>query len=118
LFPVPADKTGQVFRQLAAAVLVNPPQHVAAPTLAGLDAVLAYMAAHRNGLTAAAVQVVPEIAGVLAALDALPGCRIARLSGAGPTCFAIFESSEAAEAAQAVLAAAHPGWWVTRSRLG
>lgn len=115
---VPVEKTARVFRHLAAPALSASPNRAEAPALAGLDAVLDYMASHRNGLTAAAMQVVPEIAGVLEALDEMDGCRVTRLSGAGPTCFAIFESSDAAEEAQAVLAETHPQWWVTRSRLG
>jgi 4-diphosphocytidyl-2-C-methyl-D-erythritol kinase len=61
--------------------------------------------------------VVPEIAGVLAELRALPGVEIARLSGGGPTCYGIFPSESAAEAAAAALKEAHPGWWVEATLL-
>ena len=118
LVGVPADKTARVFRQLGAPALAAPVVRPPIPVLASLDAVLGYMSDHPNGLTAAATDVVPAITFVLSLLDHMPGCRIARLSGAGPTCFGIFESSEAAEAARNVLAATHPNWWVIATQLG
>jgi 4-diphosphocytidyl-2-C-methyl-D-erythritol kinase len=105
---VPADKTAQVFRGLNAAPIASaiPPP---APALSSLDDVVA--AVHRigNDLEAPAQAVVPAVAQVLTALDGLPGCRAARMSGAGPTCFAIVDDPHAATAA---LRAAHPGWWI------
>jgi 4-diphosphocytidyl-2-C-methyl-D-erythritol kinase len=47
-----------------------------------------------------------------AALETLPGCRIAALSGSGPTCFGIFASREEAARAAALLAASRPDWWI------
>ncbi|WP_370510899.1 hypothetical protein [Elioraea sp. Yellowstone] len=54
----------------------------------------------------------PAIAEVLAALRALPGARLARLSGSGATCFALFDDAAAAAAAARRLATAHPSWWI------
>jgi 4-diphosphocytidyl-2-C-methyl-D-erythritol kinase len=45
---------------------------------------------------------------VLAALASLPGARLARMSGSGATCFALFDTPAAAEAAARALPAA---WW-------
>jgi 4-diphosphocytidyl-2-C-methyl-D-erythritol kinase len=43
---------------------------------------------------------VPQIEDVLGALRASPGCRFARMSGSGATCFAIFDHyAEGADAA-------------------
>jgi 4-diphosphocytidyl-2-C-methyl-D-erythritol kinase len=75
---------------------------------AGLAALLE---ARRNDLTEAALQLVPEIAAVLDCLSHLPGALLARMSGSGATCFALFADRKAALAARAVLAAAKPGWW-------
>jgi 4-diphosphocytidyl-2-C-methyl-D-erythritol kinase len=69
------------------------------------------LAPRRNDLTAAAVALVPEIGDVLAALSRLPDALIARMSGSGATCFALFADRPAAERARAVLAAVEPGWW-------
>jgi 4-diphosphocytidyl-2-C-methyl-D-erythritol kinase len=65
----------------------------------------------RNDLTEAAIGLVPEIATVLARLGRLPGSLLARMSGSGATCFALFADRAAAEAARAVVAAAEPRWW-------
>lgn len=66
----------------------------------------------RNDLEAPARSLVPEIAQVLDALSAQPGVLIARMSGSGATCFALFSTPVAAASAQHAIAAAHPGWWL------
>ena len=63
-----------------------------------------------NDLQAAAVALCPEIGTVLGALAAAPGCRLARMSGSGATCFALFD--DPAAAARAADALTRPGWWV------
>jgi 4-diphosphocytidyl-2-C-methyl-D-erythritol kinase len=75
------------------------------------------LAARRNDLTDAALGLVPEIKSILAALEAQPGCLLARMSGSGATCFALFARDEEARAAAAALSAAKPGWWVEASEL-
>jgi 4-diphosphocytidyl-2-C-methyl-D-erythritol kinase len=67
--------------------------------------------ARRNDLTEAALTLVPEIARVLQRLARLPGALLARMSGSGATCFALFSDREAALDAAAVLARAEPLWW-------
>jgi 4-diphosphocytidyl-2-C-methyl-D-erythritol kinase len=58
----------------------------------------------RNDLEAPAIGLVPQIADVLAFLKARAGATIARMSGSGATCFALFETAEQRdEAARAVL---------------
>jgi 4-diphosphocytidyl-2-C-methyl-D-erythritol kinase len=76
------------------------------------------LAAHGNDLEAAAIRLAPAVADLIAALRALPGCRLARMSGSGSACFALFTGSRAAAAAARSLAAAHPDWWVQASALG
>ena len=71
----------------------------------------------RNDLEPPAVRLVPRIAEVLAALRGEPGCLLARLSGSGPTCFALCQSDRAAETIANHLAATHPYWWVKATRL-
>jgi 4-diphosphocytidyl-2-C-methyl-D-erythritol kinase len=78
------------------------------PDATGLARILSH---RRNDLTDAAIGLVPEIATVLARLDALPGALLARMSGSGATCFALFRDRGAAERARGVLAAAEPLWW-------
>ena len=57
------------------------------------------LAQRRNDLTDAAAGIVPAIASVLEALGTQPGCLIARMSGSGATCFALFADPADAEAA-------------------
>jgi len=85
------------------------PMDVAA--LAGL------LAARGNDLTEAAVSLAPEVATVLAALEAVPGTLLARMSGSGATCFALYADATAAARAAAVIAAGNPGWWVAAGKL-
>jgi 4-diphosphocytidyl-2-C-methyl-D-erythritol kinase len=64
----------------------------------------------RNDLAAPAIALVPEIDEVLAVLRAqLP--RVARMSGSGATCFALFASEAERDAAAARIEADHPEWW-------
>lgn len=65
-----------------------------------------------NDLEAPAIRIQPVIAEVLAALSKADGSRLARMSGSGATCFAIFDESVAAQAAAQKIQLAHPGWWV------
>jgi 4-diphosphocytidyl-2-C-methyl-D-erythritol kinase len=46
----------------------------------------------RNDLEAPAIALVPQIETVLAFLGTRPGATFVRMSGSGPTCFALFES--------------------------
>ncbi|MGD9616462.1 MAG: 4-(cytidine 5'-diphospho)-2-C-methyl-D-erythritol kinase [Alphaproteobacteria bacterium] len=75
---------------------------------AGLAAVLA---SRRNDLTEAALRLVPEIAAVLGRLAGLPGALLARMSGSGATCFALFADRAAALDAHTVLRRGKPEWW-------
>jgi 4-diphosphocytidyl-2-C-methyl-D-erythritol kinase len=65
----------------------------------------------RNDLTEAAIGLVPEIAAVLGRLGRLPGSLLARMSGAGASCFALFGDRGTAEEARKMVAAAEPRWW-------
>ena len=49
----------------------------------------------RNDLEAPAKSLVPQIESVMAWLGTQPGATLTRLSGSGPTCFALFDSERA-----------------------
>jgi 4-diphosphocytidyl-2-C-methyl-D-erythritol kinase len=87
-----------------------PPQQAAA--------LLAEIAAGRNDLEAPAIELEPVIAVALATLRKLSGCRLARMSGSGATCFALFDSTRAANAAARALRVGYPDWWVRATVLG
>jgi 4-diphosphocytidyl-2-C-methyl-D-erythritol kinase len=70
-----------------------------------------------NDLEAAAIARLPVIAELLAALRAQPDCKLARMSGSGSACFAIFSSRQSAATAAQTLAA-RADWWVEATTLG
>jgi 4-diphosphocytidyl-2-C-methyl-D-erythritol kinase len=82
------------------------------PTLQDARALAVFLHTQRNDLEGPARALCPPIGDVLAALAALPGCHLARMSGSGATCFGLFDSRAAAGAAARTLATARPGWWV------
>lgn len=66
--------------------------------------------AGRNDLEAPALALCPIIGNVLAALrETTPW--LARMSGSGATCFALYDSPGQRDAAAARIAAQHPDWW-------
>jgi 4-diphosphocytidyl-2-C-methyl-D-erythritol kinase len=82
------------------------------------DGLVDFLQAHGNDLTPAAIACVPVIGEVLDVLAGLPGARLARMSGSGSTCFAIFDGAAAAAAAAQTLTQAYPDWWVAATTLG
>lgn len=77
----------------------------------GAGDLAAAIAPRRNDLTDAARALAPAVGDVLAALGALPGCRAARMSGSGATCFALFDDQATAAAARGEIARQRPDWW-------
>ncbi|MFC0409713.1 4-(cytidine 5'-diphospho)-2-C-methyl-D-erythritol kinase [Roseomonas elaeocarpi] len=61
-----------------------------------------------NDLEAAALSLCAPVGEVLRAIAAQPGCLLSRMSGSGATCFGLFPTAAAAEAAARGLPAA---WW-------
>jgi 4-diphosphocytidyl-2-C-methyl-D-erythritol kinase len=84
----------------------------------GRDALLAWLASERNDLQSAAIAIAPSIADVLREIAALPGCRLARMSGSGSACFGLFDSARAATAAARRLKVARPDWWTHAGSIG
>jgi 4-diphosphocytidyl-2-C-methyl-D-erythritol kinase len=75
------------------------------------------LAARRNDLEIPAIKLQPIVADVLRALQATPGCLLARMSGSGATCFALFGSVAAAQDVAQRMQARHPDWWVRAASL-
>lgn len=103
-------------------LLVNPRQPVATgPVFAAWDGIdrgplygdpagRAKLLAARNDLQRPAVAQCPAIADILLELGAL-GPWLARMSGSGATCFALFDALAERDAASVKLADSHPHWW-------
>jgi len=71
----------------------------------------------RNDLTEAAIVCCPPIESALAALEAVPGCLLARMSGSGATCFGLFADNETAQRAERGIAGERRHWWVRATAL-
>jgi 4-diphosphocytidyl-2-C-methyl-D-erythritol kinase len=70
------------------------------------------LAASSNDLEAPATRIQPAIGEVITALSATDGAWLARMSGSGATCFAIFENTAEAQRAARKIQLDHPQWWV------
>lgn len=119
-----------VFRDMAGLpgsplLLVNPGRGLSTgPVFAGWDRTdrgalsassLGDLARHgRNDLYPPAALLVPEIDDVLRCLSAQPGVTLARMSGSGATCFALFESMAMRDAAASALP---EHWWRMGTRI-
>ena len=90
-----------------------------APFAIGADApaFLNSLSAGRNDLEAAAISIVPAIGAILDRLARTPKSKLARMSGSGSTCFALFEDRRHAADARRLIAAEQPGWWVKATSL-
>lgn len=103
-------------------LLVNPGEPVATgPVFAAWDGVdrgplftgadlRAQLFASRNDLQRPAIAQCPAIVDVLTELGALKPW-LARMSGSGATCFALFDAPAERDAAAAILAQRYPHWW-------
>ena len=79
------------------------------PLFTGAD-LRAQLFAARNDLQRPAIAQCPAIADILTELGGL-GPWLARMSGSGATCFALFDAPAERDAAATELAVRHPGWW-------
>jgi len=84
--------------------------------LAGGDALGAALAG-RNDLEAPAIAIAPVVGELLGLLRAQPDVVLARMSGSGATCFALFPDADALAVADRAVAQAQPDWWRLATRL-
>jgi len=109
-------------------LLVNPRIALTTgPVFAGWDGVdrgalargdpLTAALAGRNDLEAPAVALVPGIGDLVSALGALDGVVLARMSGSGATCFALFADDAARTAGARAIRARWPAHWCLETAL-
>jgi 4-diphosphocytidyl-2-C-methyl-D-erythritol kinase len=103
--------TRDVFGKLAAKPLVGKLSASEPPVT------LDQIAAARNDLEPPAIAIQPVIAEVLTELRDCQ-CLLARMSGSGATCFALFPTVPSAKDAAQTLRETYPGWWVRATTLG
>lgn len=88
------------------------------PVPSAADAMVEFLTRQGNDLTPAAIACAPAVAEVLKLLGSLSGVRLARMSGSGPTCFALFATGDDAAAAVRCLQIGRPDWWVHATTIG
>lgn len=111
--PGVAVETAAVFRKLG----LSPGQDLLVPdndqpwprTAADL---IAALRERQNDLEGPAIEIAPQVSEVLVALRATPGCRLARMSGSGATCFGLFDDCRKSAEAAKLLGRERPHWWV------
>jgi 4-diphosphocytidyl-2-C-methyl-D-erythritol kinase len=81
-------------------------------TGASLEDWVEAFAASSNDLEAPAMRIQPVIGTAISALNVTDGAWLARMSGSGATCFAIYENTAEASRAAEKIRLAHPQWWV------
>lgn len=116
LTTVPTDKTARVFRTLAAKPLPASGIDPQAPASLTREMLIGLIDGG-NDLEPAACRVVPEIVDVLDQLRSTSQCRVAAMSGAGPTCFAVFDDEAATIEAVEHLRMRRPQWWISAAVL-
>ena len=77
-----------------------------------LNNLISFISPLNNDLSEAAIQLLPEIKIILDLLGKQDGCLISRMSGSGPTCFAIFTNKETALQANKTITNELPNYWV------
>ncbi|MEP3279996.1 MAG: 4-(cytidine 5'-diphospho)-2-C-methyl-D-erythritol kinase [Stappiaceae bacterium] len=77
-----------------------------------LDHLVEWLCQTRNDLEASARLIAPQITDAIGWLDAQDGCRFARMSGSGATCFALFENEEQAKNIARTMRFERPDCWV------
>jgi 4-diphosphocytidyl-2-C-methyl-D-erythritol kinase len=117
--PGVAVETGTVFSHLGLQPggSTGSAPHRRIPASVDRPTMLSLLKRTRNDLEDAACSIAPVIVDVLAVLSAAKGSRLARMSGSGATCFALFEDCRLAARAARVIRRDHPGWWVKPSVL-
>jgi len=77
-----------------------------------------FLQQHNNDLADAACACAPVVSEILESLRALPGARLVRMSGSGPTCFALFATPNESTAAARKFRAERPDWWIQPAAIG
>jgi 4-diphosphocytidyl-2-C-methyl-D-erythritol kinase len=109
VWPGQAVSTAEVFRSLVRRD--NPPLELPPGGMAPGEAAV-WLGHCRNDLEDPARKISPLIGDVLEALRATESCLLARMSGSGSGCFALYETAGEARSAAVTLGRSRPGWWV------
>ena len=115
--PNKALPTPAVYKEFRAGGYAFSPEARLTEKPTSVPAFIAMLKQRTNDLYAPALKLMPEIGTVIAALEHTNDCLLARMSGSGATCFALFADEEKATRAASGLRVKHPNWWVEASSL-
>jgi 4-diphosphocytidyl-2-C-methyl-D-erythritol kinase len=107
--------TGAVFSALASRD--NPPMPDEIPAFNTPEDCAAWLQDQRNDLEPPTTGLAPEVARVLEELTDTKNSLLARMSGSGSTCFALYPTMKDAHFAAYEIGAAHPDWWCRATQL-
>lgn len=107
--------TGAVFNALASRD--NTPMPEVFPDFASAADCAQWLGEQRNDLQVPAMGVAREIERVLDELNMTNRALVARMSGSGSTCFALYPTMKDAHFAAYDIGAAHPDWWCRATQL-
>ncbi|MEM8792621.1 MAG: 4-(cytidine 5'-diphospho)-2-C-methyl-D-erythritol kinase [Pseudomonadota bacterium] len=111
--PMVSVPTAAVFNALA--TKTNPAgADFPAGGIATFGDLVAWLRLQRNDMEDAAIRICPPIGAVLETLSSAP---LARMSGSGATCFALYQSASEAERLADDIRARQPTWWVATAPL-
>ncbi|WP_164659400.1 4-(cytidine 5'-diphospho)-2-C-methyl-D-erythritol kinase [Tropicibacter sp. Alg240-R139] len=113
--PGVAVPTGAVFSGLESRDNDPMPDHI--PNFSGVEGCADWLSGQRNDLELPAVQVASVIERVLADLRSTRNVLMARMSGSGSTCVALYPTMKAAHFAAYIIGAEHPDWWCVATEL-
>jgi 4-diphosphocytidyl-2-C-methyl-D-erythritol kinase len=112
LVDIPPAKTREVYQALAA-----PPVSASVSTPCPTSDLKRALLEYGNQLELAAERLMPAITEVKAAVASQSRCWLTRMSGSGPTCFGLFETTKDAQMAAERLRKTYLRWWVFASDL-
>jgi len=101
--------TGKVFSALTHRD--NPPMPDVIPNFDAPGDCAAWLQDQRNDLEQSTSALVPEVSRVLEELEDTKAALLARMSGSGSTCFALYPTMKDAHFAAYEIGAAQPDWW-------
>ncbi|CUH43564.1 4-(cytidine 5'-diphospho)-2-C-methyl-D-erythritol kinase [Ruegeria atlantica] len=107
--------TGAVFSALQSRD--NPPMPDDIPVFETPKACADWVQEQRNDLAPPTKGIAPEVTRVLDDLSDTKDVLLARMSGSGSTCFALYPTMKAAHFAAYEIGAAHPDWWCRATQL-
>lgn len=88
------------------------------PDFCDNDDLLGWLKTQRNDLQDTAVRRVPVIGRILEALEETSHVRLARMSGSGASCFALYDCQQHSLQAARHLVEKYPQWWIRATLLG